>query len=60
MNSKRNGSARNPPDHEAPSQGKRDAAPARFSLIYESDDGRFCLFEDGNGHITAVRSSALA
>ena len=36
------------------------AAPARISLIYESEDGRFCLFEDGDGHITAVRASALA
>ena len=35
-------------------------APARISLLYESRDGRFCLFEDANGHISAVRSARLA
>ena len=34
--------------------------PARFKLIYESADRRFCLFEDGNGHLTSVRASKLA
>ena len=36
------------------------ANPARFKLIYESADRRFCLFEDANGHITSVRASKLA
>ena len=41
---------------------KRDPveAPARISLLYESEDGRFCLFEDGEGHLTAVSAAKLA
>ena len=35
-------------------------APAQIRLLYESADGRFCVFEDANGHITAVRASKLA
>ena len=35
-------------------------APARFSLIYESKDGRLCLFEDAEGHLTAVSAAKLA
>ena len=34
--------------------------PARISLVYESADGRLCLFEDAEGHLTAVKSSKLA
>lgn len=34
--------------------------PARFRLIYESSDGRLCLFEDARGHLTAVRAAKLA
>ena len=34
--------------------------PATFSLIYESRDGKFCIFEDKNGHLTSVRASRLA
>ena len=34
--------------------------PGGFSLIYESKDRRFCLFEDADGHLTAVRASKLA
>lgn len=33
---------------------------ARFSLIYESEDGKLCLFQDADGHLTAVRASRLA
>ena len=33
--------------------------PARIKLLYESRDGRLCLFEDADGHVTAVRSSRL-
>ena len=36
------------------------ASPARISLLYESKDGRLCIFEDGEGHLTAVRASSLA
>ena len=39
---------------------EHDKPPAKISLIYESKDGRFCLFEDAEGHITAVRASSLA
>ncbi len=33
--------------------------PAKITLLYESRDGRFCLFEDAHGHLTAVRSAFL-
>lgn len=36
------------------------AAPGRFSFVCESLDGRLCLFEDADGHYTAVRASRLA
>lgn len=35
-------------------------APARIALLYESRDGKLCLFEDHEGHLTAVRSERLA
>ena len=38
----------------------RLSTPARISLIYESRDKRLCLFEDAQGHLTAVRASRLA
>jgi hypothetical protein len=34
--------------------------PATFSLVYESRDGKFCIFEDADGHLTSVRASRLA
>lgn len=40
-----------------------DAAPAQlaaFKLLYESRDGRLCLFEGECGSLTAVDSSRLA
>ena len=33
---------------------------SRFTLIYESKDGKLCLFEDADGHLTAVRAEKLA
>lgn len=33
---------------------------ANITLLYESRDGRMCLFEDSHGHLTAVRASKLA
>ena len=33
---------------------------ALFKLLYESRDGRLCLFEDKDGHLTAVRADRLA
>ena len=38
----------------------RRAVPAQISLLYESRDKRFCLFEDADGHLAAVRASRLA
>ena len=37
-----------------------DQPPARITLLYESRDGKLCLFEDGEGHLTAVRAEKLA
>ena len=36
-----------------------ELAPAKITLLYESRDGKLCLFEDANGHLTAVRASKL-
>lgn len=33
---------------------------AQFSLVYVSKDGKLCLFEDADGHLTAVRADKLA
>ena len=41
----------------------RDAHPAflgTFALLYESEDGRLCLFQSEDGHLAAVDSSKLA
>jgi len=35
-------------------------SPSTFTLVYESKDGRLCLFEDADGHLTAVRAEKLA
>ena len=35
-------------------------APARFSFVCESQDGRLCLFEDACGHFAIVRAERLA
>ena len=44
-----------------PSDEKRVEFPlAQFSLVYVSKDGKLCLFEDADGHLTAVRSDKLA
>lgn len=40
--------------------GSSPAAPiAGIKLLYESRDGRFCLFEDAEGHLAAVDASRL-
>ena len=39
---------------------KEEAPLAQFALLYESKDGKLCLFEDAEGHLTAVRSDKLA
>lgn len=49
----------------APSDGscsfERPAShsPATFSLLYESSDGRLCVFEDAAGHLSAVDASHM-
>ena len=44
-----------------PPEDKKIEFPlAQFSLVYVSKDGRLCLFEDADGHLTAVRSDKLA
>ena len=53
MADKRTGDAEN-------RSSKQANVPADFSLLYESRDGRFCLFEDASGHLTAVRAANLA
>ena len=45
--------------HHAEAPGFADP-PAKISLLYESKDGRLCLFEDALGHLSAVRASRLA
>lgn len=40
--------------------GEELAALGRFSLLYESDDERLCLFEDCEGHLSAVDASRFA
>lgn len=37
----------------------RHGAIADITLLYESGDGRMCLFEDAQGHLVAVRASRL-
>ncbi len=34
--------------------------PANFQMLYESRDGKFCLFETREGHLSAVKASRLA
>lgn len=38
----------------------RACAPGRFSLLYESEDGRLCVFEDADGHVSAVDARRFA
>lgn len=44
-----------------PSEEKLADFPlAQFSLVYVTKDGKLCLFEDADGHLTAVRAEKLA
>ena len=36
------------------------AIPATFKHVCTGRDGKLCLFEDAQGHLTVVRSSRLA
>lgn len=51
--------AEEPEAGEGPEQSSMAVAVARFSLLYESRDGRLCLFEDAEGHVTSVDSQRL-
>lgn len=42
------------------SAASKAASPGTFSLLYESGDGRLCLFQLEDGHLSAVDSSRLA
>ena len=55
--------------NQGESEGRRDSsgvtqahttAPARFGMLYESRDGKLCLFESSEGHLAAVKASRLA
>lgn len=48
-------------DEQQPQPEERaELSPATFTLVYESKDGKLCLFEDADGHLTAVRAAKLA
>lgn len=38
----------------------RPSLPGAFQMLYESRDGRFCLFEGVDGHLSAVDASKFA
>lgn len=46
-------------DGEVAPEGRSLPAPARFAMLYESRDGRLCLFEDAEGHLTSVDAQRL-
>lgn len=51
----------NRPQSPAPAMNQGSLpSPARISLLYQSRDGRLCVFEDAEGHLTSVRASRLA
>ena len=43
-----------------PAEKQTNPAPAQITFLYESRDGKLCLFEDATGHLTAVPASKLA
>ena len=43
-----------------PDAPHRLALPGAFTMLYESRDGRFCLFEGIDGHLSAVDASKFA
>ncbi len=47
-------------DEKFPSAEPKELPLAQFTLVYESKDGRLCVFEDAEGHLTAVRAEKLA
>ena len=48
------------PQGKVADEKRANQAPAKITFLYESRDGRLCLFQDANGHLTAVRASKLA
>ncbi len=45
---------------DASATTRRPLAPANFQMLYESRDGKFCLFETREGHLSAVKASRFA
>lgn len=44
---------------EAAAESPADV-PGAFSLLYESQDSRLCLFQTADGHLCAIDSAKLA
>lgn len=44
----------------APAEDAMPPMLSTFSRLYESPDGKFCLFEDGYGHLSAVNTARFA
>ena len=45
--------------HRSEEDPSVQTSPSTFSCLYESPDGRFCLFEDAQGHLSAVNAVRL-
>ena len=45
--------------HDADESSEK-AQVATFKMLCQSSDGKLCLFEDAQGHFTAVRTDRLA
>lgn len=41
-------------------QNASNLTVATFVQLYESPDGKFCLYEDENGHLSAVNTARFA
>ena len=67
MNSQKSSTAAQKPIEErgVPLDSRDDAGepklvPSRFSFVCESLDGKLCMFEDADGHLSVVRTDRLA
>ncbi len=47
-------------DGSVSSSSERTPLPADFQLLYASRDGKLCLFETGEGHLSAVSADKFA
>ena len=53
--------AREQGEHRAHGRSEHERLEAAtFKLLFEGRDGKLALFEDADGHFTAVRTSRLA